>query len=155
MSEKAVSTPEFRPFINDGYVRLGYIEEKARLHPAVRFQYRPMLADERDVLLSAAQRLTPKQLAERINLALAKRIVEWDILDGERAVEITQENLGRIEPNLRDRLFWIVSGSPVAGDRHISDIDPKWAKHEGTSEIDEELDAACNGINREAKDAGN
>lgn len=149
------TTPEFRAFINDGYNRLGYIDEQPRLHPAVRFTYRPMLATERDILLGSAGRSSTGELAKQIDQAMAKRIISWDIEDNGRPVEITAANVSKIEPNLRDRLFWIISGSPVAGNRHISDIDPEWQKEKG-SQIDDEVERAINGtLNSEAKDAGN
>jgi len=142
--------------IRDGYSRPGYIAKVPYLHPALRFRFRPMLVAERDELIAASNRLTPQQLSAAMAKAVATRIIDWDLTHDGVPVERSAENVSRLQPNLFDRLFWIISGSQVSGGRNVSDVDPKWPNDERNSEADAALEAAINGTAAiEAKDAGN
>lgn len=152
MSQKC----EVSGLILDGYTRPGYIAKVPYLHPELRFRFRPMLALERDELLTASRRLSPQQFAASMAKAMANRIVEWNLTHDGQPVTISSDNIQRLQPNLFDRLFWIVSGANVVDGRNISDVDPQWDTSEADAESDAALDRAINGSNfREAKDAGN
>jgi hypothetical protein len=68
-------------YIDDGYTLKGYIKEAPGIHPAVRFQYRPVTPAERVQTFDGWDRLPESEKLGRITTRLAKNILSWDIQD--------------------------------------------------------------------------
>lgn len=106
------------PFIDDGWTESGYIAEAPGLHPACRFEYRPMLRSEIYRCAREAEKATDDYLPVLAKW-LAKKLVAWDLCgkDG-RPAATTPDVLLRLRPRLLDRLVDVVWG------REPSDPDP-------------------------------
>ena len=127
-------------YLHDGYTCAGYVQERRHLHPAVRFTYRPMLRQNRSVVFKRIRDDSdPKALDVVYARTIAGQIVEWDLTMPDGApVPLTAEHILRLEPNLFDKLFNIVTGISV------TDEDPRWSEDQ-RSDFDAELDAALAG----------
>lgn len=116
-------------YISDGYTRTAFVDaardEKSGLefHPAVRFEFRPMLVADRAVLFrriaELAQNAKGAEEAEKLAAKeMARRLVSWDLFGPAGVlVEITEASLLRVEPHLSARLFSIITGQEL-GDKY-------------------------------------
>lgn len=109
-------TPLSARWIADGYTRHDRIAA-GELHPALTFEYRPMLASDRAALLRRITQLAPEGAAglaagERLVLAeLAARLVSWTLVDSQGAlVEIREHSLQSVELHLLAELTTRVLG---------------------------------------------
>ncbi len=111
-----------KAFIHDGYTFRGYIAERRGLHPALRFDWRPV---RREQIVEAYRRLSDagSVQAERATCAMvAKHVIWWDAkdLDG-NPMPITADNLFKHFPDpFRERLMEILRCNQA------SDWDPEW-----------------------------
>lgn len=114
-------------FVGDGYERTDTIPQTRR-HPEVTITYRPALRSDRAQLVLDNGKLLDKggdsilKAHKNTSSFIAKRIVKWDItrtqkktVDGESVdeevdLEITPENVAKLEPNLVDSIFRCVAG---------------------------------------------
>lgn len=140
-------------YIHDGYTRSAYIAARPRLHPELRFQYRPMLSQNRAVIFHQIAALEPDD-AERVAAeAIRAQLVSWDLQDHTGSnVAITVANLLRVEPNLAVRLFQVVTG------RDATDEDPAWSQERSDELADKRLARALSGATPESEeraDVGN
>jgi hypothetical protein len=122
---------------DDGYTEDGYIAEVPRLHPALRFRFRPMLSTERAQAMRDMGKAINSPNAKQSEIISAKlmaeRILEWDLKDGSgNIVPVTADMILRVKPQLSNRLYAIV----VLGTAP-SDEDPESEK-EPTSQEEQE-----------------
>jgi hypothetical protein len=101
--------------IRDGYNERGYIAEVPRLHPAVRFEFRPMTLAERGLYIKAIGTLKKDNELRTYMAGCIKEHLTgqppWDLRnDKGEIVPLTVDELLRLKPRLFDRLFMIVSG---------------------------------------------
>ena len=134
--------------IPDGYTRDdGYIARVPRLHPALRFSYRPALVSDRSDIFRAIRNAETAREGEQIAArATAARVLSWNVTTpkGEE-VEPNADEILRLSPELNSRLFQIVMGTEA------SDEIPGT---EGTTD-DAALEAAITGQPLEEVDAKN
>ena len=115
------STPGFIP---DGYTREGYIKATEFHSTELRFTYRPMVPHER---IRAQKRITDAKTDELGEREAAKvvrdRLESWDLSHNGETVELTTENIARLEPHLSARLFQIVMGYAVDDSAELPDAE--------------------------------
>jgi hypothetical protein len=100
--------------ITDGYTRTGYIAAAPGLHPAVTFQFRPMLS-EHVIHWRDALNLKPTHERKHImgaGLTDGNRVLSWDIAHPEtkETVPVTSANIRRLHPLVMAAMFDIVCG---------------------------------------------
>jgi len=137
-------------YIHDGYTRTdGYIRAVPRLHPAVYFTFRPMLAQARAVVNDQITKSGAKT-GEMISAkAIASCVAAWDVKDADgEAVEISDASAARLQPALKHKLFLIVIGALPPDEIPENDDD-------ASERADRELAAALAGISTEEADAKN
>ena len=101
---------------DDGYTERGYIAAVAGLHPAVRFEFRPMVHAERaaanaGIMVDNLAKASAVQCA-----AISKALRSWDI----EGLELRQTDM--LRPALVEKLYGIVSGM-AASDPDPEDIE--------------------------------
>ena len=110
---------------DDGYSEEAYIDAIERMHPAVRFKYRPIRVLDRVQIVGELRDLNAKGKAQNaeslIAQEIANRIFSWDFLDSNGSVidgapEPTKKSVLRIKPQLFVRLADIVIYGNDAGD---------------------------------------
>ena len=99
-------------YIHDGYTREAYIQPHPRLYPALRFTYRPVLAQDRAVIYRHIERTNDPRKEETIAAEFMRRqLLDWDVTNaGGEAVALEVTNILRLQPRLLTRLFRIVMG---------------------------------------------
>lgn len=142
-------------YIPDGYTEGGYISPADGFHGPLRFEFRPMLVDERALLYGEAIKRLPEdaQLKKRAQ-AVASRIKSWSLLDAAgQAVPVNVDRLLRLKPELFYKLLNVVIGLEA------SDVDPEAALDRHLAVLDERLQALVSsqpaGDLREAADVKN
>ena len=86
-------------FIADGYTQPGYILPVDRLHHALRFRFRPVLAEERSRLTDSTLTATAAGYLRQGAALLAEKLVDWNITDPRaNDVEISPANVLRLQP---------------------------------------------------------
>ena len=138
--------------IEDGYEEVGYIAEQPRLHPALRFRFRPMTSGERTAAMREMERAlkSPNPKMSEIVSArmMAERIIEWDLKNGDgEIVPITEAVMLKVKPALSNKLYSITITAVVG-----SDEDPE---AEMKSESGSEAKAKLNGADQAEQDAKN
>lgn len=137
----------------DGYTEPGYIAERKGLHAALKFTYRPMLMEERDVVRAQWQTKTPLEAARLQVQQVVSRLVTWDNKDAKgETLPIKFEQVRTLRPNLLDAVYAVISGAVP------SDPDPD--RPDVTAvQLDAETEAILNGTSigaaRELADAKN
>lgn len=96
--------------IADGQNYPGYIAAVARLHPAVRFTYRPMLRAEKARMGRTAADASADAWVKAMAQAMQKRIVTWDFSGKDGVLPKSEATLMSLVPALFDKLFAIISG---------------------------------------------
>jgi len=125
-----------KAFVHDGYDFRGYVAEMRALHPALRFDWRPIHKAELLETMRKASNLS-EQAAEHVSCALlAKHLLWWDAVDlkGEPMPLSADSLMTNFSDFFRQRLMRIVSC------QESSDWDPEW----------QEGDAPESGFNLEA-----
>jgi hypothetical protein len=121
-------------YIPDGYTRKGLIAAVPGLHGALKFEYRPLLRDEREALYRESNKRSPAEFNGLIRKMLVKQLVSWDAKHDEKELPIDNETLRRLQPALSTKLENIVAGySPTDLDETASqeDVDGYVASLEG------------------------
>jgi hypothetical protein len=135
--------PPMQPIthIHDGMTRRGYVTERKFQHPAVRFTYRPMLIQNRAVLFrQISECKDPRKEQEYAARCIAAQVGEWDLIDDfGKSVPLTSAAVLRLEPNLFNRLFEIVTGT------RVTEEDPQWTDDERRERDEQELERALSG----------
>lgn len=115
-------------YIPDGYVETGYIAARKKLHGHLRFQYRPVLIDERSLFLDEYQRLEVHRKNRRLAEFLTARLTSWDWMRPSpskagsqepvplNATETPDEILRHMHPLMFDQLFGIIIGQEAGDD---------------------------------------
>lgn len=144
------------PYIADGYEESGYLREEARLYPAVRFRYRPLLTEERNRLLAENAKLPAGGATRNTAKVLALKVRSWSLTDAAgEPLPVTVETVLRLRPALYERLLGVVFGY------HSCDEDPeaKATSEEKEQSLADQLAADEQGITvgdaREERDAKN
>lgn len=108
-------------YIPDGYTLAGYIKGEDRLYPALRFQYRPMLVQDRSVIMRHMSKVLedPDEMELVGAKAIAARLVSWDLKNVGKILPRTTDVILRMQPELEGKLFRIICGQLP------SDIDPE------------------------------
>lgn len=138
-------------YIHDGYTVPGYIAASPRLHPALRFTFRPVLSQNRAVIFRRiANANDPRREESLAAQAIAAQLLDWDLRDHKgEAVAIEASQILRLQPRLMNRLFRIVMGDE-AGDE-----DPLLTDDARDQDAESELAAALAGCTPEEADAKN
>lgn len=111
-------------FLDDGYTISAVIEEDEGFHPTITVEYRPMLPAQRARLFQRIglymstdgkdqkQAANDAELAEFISAeAMALQTKAWSLRNGAgEPVEITKENMLRIDSRLSLKLFNLITG---------------------------------------------
>lgn len=108
-------------FIPDGYQRNGFIQG-TDFHPDMCFVYRPTTIIERTVINGSVRieyaKGTREGFAKSEKLgaeALVAHLLSWDVKGPNvHEVELTAENVLRIEPHLFVRLYQIIMGESIS-----------------------------------------
>lgn len=97
---------------DDGYTESGYIAAIPNLHAAVRFKFRPMLAEQRAAWIVEREKLKPgAQQTRKGAELLAARTLEWDLKkENGEPIPPTLPNVLRLNPLLLARLVNIYCG---------------------------------------------
>lgn len=102
---------------NDGYTESGYVAEVPRLHPAVRFKFRPALSEQRALYVEAADQYKASKLKTVEAALLAKLLVSWDLKDpAGNPAPLDEKGLARVKPLLFNRLFRVALGEEPSDD---------------------------------------
>lgn len=91
-------------FVEDGQSRDGYLPESPRIHGALRFRYRPALAEERFQFLKAKD-YSGEDEVKRIAKLINSHLESWDA-----PLEKNEANIRKLHPNLLTRLLDVVMG---------------------------------------------
>jgi hypothetical protein len=99
-------------FIDDGYTEKGYIAGVDRLYPAVRFEFRPTLHEERrEFFRTGENKRTGGDEVAHIAAFLERKITSWDLKRGDSTgLPIEVASFKRLKPALLGRLSDIVLG---------------------------------------------
>jgi hypothetical protein len=92
-------------FIEDGQTEPGYIAAEERLYPELRFTYRPMRKEDRDVFKVGTMALGPSESVAKTVEELVNRMPSW-----EAKVPVSAERIRKLRPQLLDKLIAIVWG---------------------------------------------
>jgi hypothetical protein len=125
-------------FIGDGYTEQGYIAEVPRLHPAMRFKFRPFLQEDRSRLLNENDKLKAIQATANTAVKLADKLIEWDLKDAAgEPVTKDDKSIRRLKPALYMRLLGIVMGLDASDE----DPDAKAATDDDAPSLADHIEA--------------
>lgn len=114
--------------IRDGFTRRGFIKEIPGLHGELRFEYRPMLPEQRNAVRRLAGEAKGDKGDLMLRTAIAEHLVDWSASDDAgKSVKADADGVRRLPPALYDRLYLIVSGMDA------SDPDPQATIEEESS----------------------
>ncbi|MBL8794797.1 MAG: hypothetical protein JNM56_12890 [Planctomycetia bacterium] len=104
----------------DGYTESAFILGVERIHPDLRFEYRPITLIESVAYSRAVKDLDGKELHEHSAKWAAGRLLSWDLRgkDG-KTVPIQADMLTRLKPRLFYRMQAVLLGNEAP------DIDPR------------------------------
>jgi hypothetical protein len=125
---------------DDGYTEKGFIAQRDRLHPALRFEFRPCLAEERALFIRQNVNLGDKEQIARNTKLLKEKLLSWDLKQrsGDTA-PIQHDALRRVKPALLERLLGIVLGLDAP------DEDPTKSPEEITQDAADKAEANKSG----------
>ncbi|WP_417386928.1 hypothetical protein [Gimesia sp.] len=106
-------------YIDDGYTEDGYMKEVPGIHQALKFQYRPPLANEVREILHHWGDISSVERSQRINDAIVKHISKWDYEYKKKILPIEVAVLEKSKQPFVDRIFNIITGSDVS-DKDLS-----------------------------------
>lgn len=126
--------------IHDGYTRDGFIDAVENDPDSLRFQYRPMLPEDVDALLSESRVMPARQATKLLAAAVAERLVSWDaIAPDDTTATIDVEHVRSLPWRIFQRLYNVVAGLQA------SDPLPKAAKPQTDEMVQRLLHAAGDG----------
>ena len=124
-------------YIPDSYTANGYVAEVPRKHGAIRFKYRPVLAEQRANVQEKMHQLGGGKAEKVASSVIAQQVMEWDAVDDKGdSLPILPEKIARLQPDLKSRIYGIVMGA------RASDADPD-EKESPNDDIDAEAIAAA------------
>ena len=131
-----------RNVIRDGQTRAGYIAARDRLHDFLRFQYRPMLAEDVELTeVESSKGEDPRKGVRLIAAQVVQRLESWSEEDEQgQAVPIDLEAVRRLRYPVLLALYKIVAGL------RASDPDP-----DSTGQQDAAADDLATDIIRQAE----
>ncbi|MEQ8788877.1 MAG: hypothetical protein RIC55_21375 [Pirellulaceae bacterium] len=138
-------------YIHDGYTMHGYITAVPRLHPALRFTFRPVLSQNRAVIFrQIATADDPRREESLAAQAVKAQVIAWNLVNHHGgSVPLEVSHILRMQPQLFNRLFRIVMGDE-AGDE-----DPSIADEVRNRDVEADLAAALAGETPEEADSKN
>ena len=106
-------------FITENCIEERYIKAVERMHPEVRFKFRPILAEDRAEFIHRTGKEKDPKRAERIaGKALADHLVSWSLGD-----DVSPGRIMKLKPSLLARLVSIVLYARDPGDDDPTDTD--------------------------------
>ncbi len=116
-------------YIHDGYTMRGYVRGESRLHPSVRFTYRPLLTQDRAVVVRQISLARDPRQEERIAAqAIYGQLLDWDVVkvvdSSAQSVPLEVDELLRLQPRLFNRLLRIVLGDEACDEDPLLCDDP-------------------------------
>ncbi len=116
-------------YIHDGYTMPGYVRGESRLHPSVRFTYRPLLTQDRAVVVRQISLARDPRQEERIAAqAIYGQLLDWDVVkvvdSSAQSVPLEVDELLRLQPRLFNRLLRIVLGDEACDEDPLLRDDP-------------------------------
>jgi len=133
---------------DDGYTEMAYIEAKLGMHGEFRFEYRPLLVEQRSLALRTMNELKDEEQDVVVAKKLASQLTSWSI-----DKPVAYETVRRLHPAIFYRVWGIVLGTSA------SDLDPKWLdekkKRDTELLVESAAVAAPVGVVREAHDEKN
>lgn len=125
---------------DDGYTEKAYIGAKPGFYGEFRFEYRPMLIEERGPLFAAAGKMPSDAYSRKCAAEVAKKLRSWSLVDAKgQPVPVSAANILRLKPTLHDRLFEIVLGLAT------SDTDPQWDDDHKDAAAEAQYESALTG----------
>jgi len=99
-------------YIDDGQTRDGFVAPVERLHPALRFQFRPLLCTERAIVTEAVRNGSERDAMNTAAALIANRVTKWDLKkpSGD-LVPLTSEHTIRLQPTLLLKVYEILLGN--------------------------------------------
>ena len=98
-------------YLHDGFTRKGYIKAVPGLHGPLRFEFRPLMVEERDAWMVQSSKAGPLGEAKATARIMASRLQAWDLKDAEgKPVPRTAENVLRLPVHTYSRLVGIIAG---------------------------------------------
>jgi hypothetical protein len=144
--------------IFDGYTEKAYIKAIPRIHGEVRFEFRPMLVEERSQLFEGSGKMSADLYERKSAKTVSQKIVSWSVtqgvIDGEEIpYPVSPVNFLRLKPALYQRMTSIIVGLDAG------DADPLLSDGEKAEQIDEQYESALQeqpiGIIREVRNEKN
>lgn len=108
----------------DGWTLAGYVAAVPNGHPEIRFTYRPTPIEERELMVTAINRVPdtdPLGANRLLAKYLASKVKSWSI-----ALPLIADSMLRLKP-----LIWLRLRDIVIYGTGVSDTDPEW-KQEST-----------------------
>ena len=143
-------------FFHDGYTAHGYIKAVPRQCPEIRFEYRPVLSQDRAVMDREIANADPRKQESLAAQVIAKHVVSWDLKRPKATGSADMETIPlevseilRITPPVTDAIYSIVMG------RLVSDEDPKLSDEDRDEQTASAFDAALSGTTPEEHAAKN
>lgn len=122
-------------YIPDGYTESAYLAAAERVHPALRFEYRPVTVKESAVYNRAVKTLEDEKLYEHAATWAAGRLISWDLADKSgQPVPVSAATLLALRPPLFFKLQAVLLGNSPG------DLDPRL---EAAAKAQEEQDRAA------------
>ena len=116
-------------FITDDCIEKSYIKAVNRMHPECRFEFRPILAEDRAEFIHRIGKEEDAKRAERIaGKALADHLVSWSLGD-----DVSPARIMKLKPSLLARLVTIVLYADDPGDDDPTATDDGEESDETTS----------------------
>ncbi len=138
-------------YIHDGYTKTVYIAAMEGQYPAVHFEYRAMLSQDRAAIMRKISVYGDARKEETLAAAtIAEYVTAWDITKtGGEDVEVSTSETLRLAPVLMTKIWRIIIGSDSP------DADPDATELEDEHNAEEDLKAILEDTTPEALDAKN
>jgi hypothetical protein len=98
-------------YLSDGYSEKAFLRGVPKLHGALRFTFRPVLAENRADFVERNGRLDAREQTRKAAELIKGQLVEWDLRTPKgEVVPVSTDAILRLHPRLLDRLLWVVTG---------------------------------------------
>lgn len=143
-------------YTHDGYTAHGYIAAVAAQCPELRFEYRPVLSQDRAVIDHEIRNSDPRKQESLAAQVMAKHVQSWNLQRPEslgsedmETIPLEVSDILCIAPTITDAIYQIVMG------RVTSDEDPKLSDEERNEQTASAFDVALSGTSPEDHAAKN
>jgi hypothetical protein len=137
-------------FINDGYIKRGFIKAVPGLYPSVSFEFRPTTAAQAEIIFGQSRRETNDDRVTTFHSnVIKKHLVSWDVKDYKgNLVPIETDKIRSLHPSIFQKVFSIIVGSTATEDAAQDTV-------ESRSDADMDYEAILNGMSKEAAEVKN